>query len=88
VLSLFDTFKTAFKVTSMVINFDDIIHLVPNYEQWLQSCIDPKLGKLFREEKTMLVHKFESVVPSHYFPMGVKWTYRAFWSDWVSITLI
>ena len=31
----------------------------------------------------MLCHKWVAVVPSVYFPLGVKWTYRAFWSDWI-----
>ncbi len=71
----------------MVIQFEELIYMVPDYETWLAPCIDSRLGGLFKEEKTMLCHKFESVVPSQYFPLGVKWTYRAFWSDWVSISL-
>jgi hypothetical protein len=39
--------KQAFKVTSMKIQFEDLIYLVANYEAWLAPCIDPKLsGKL------------------------------------------
>ena len=69
----------------MQIKFDDLIYLVPDYALWLAPCIDTLLGGLFKEEKTMLCHKFEAVVPSQFFPLGVKWTYRAFWSDWASI---
>ena len=36
--------QKAFKVTSMRIQFEDLIYLVANYEDWLTSCIDPKLS--------------------------------------------
>lgn len=36
--------QKAFKVTSMRIQFEDLIYLVANYEEWLTACIDPKLS--------------------------------------------
>ena len=30
----------------------------------------------------MLCFKWVAVIPSIYFPLGVKWTYRAYWADW------
>lgn len=71
----------------MRIKFEDLIYLVPDYERWLTKCIDSKLSGLFKEEKAMLCHKFESVIASQYFPLGVKWTYRAYWSDWVELSV-
>jgi hypothetical protein len=51
---------------------------LPDYKQMLKDCIDPHLGRLFKEEWTQLQVILEADNNS---PMGVKCTYRAYAQD-------
>lgn len=55
--------------------------LVPDYQTFLENCIDSKLGKLHKEINTQHQWRFEAVLPTIHFPTGCKTTYRAYSSD-------
>ena len=59
--------------------FDVVV--VPNYQEFLENCIDSKLKRLHKEINTQHQWRFETVIPSQHFPTGCKTTYRAYSSD-------
>ena len=57
--------------------------VIPDYKLLLENCIDSKLGLMHKEGATQHQWRFQSVVKSIHFPLGVKTTYRAYCSDYV-----
>ena len=57
------------------------IMVIPDYQSFLEGCIDKKLARLHKEIQTQHQWRFEAIKPSVYFPLGCKTTYRAYSSD-------
>ena len=57
------------------------IYVVPDYKEFLDSCIDTHFANWTKEENTQHCFRFRSVPISAHFPLGVQTTYRAYWSD-------
>lgn len=54
---------------------------LPDYKAFLERYVDPKFGKVFREQWTQHCFRFRSVPPSTDFPLGVEMHYRAYAQD-------
>ena len=72
--------ETSFKSEQLSAFVEDV-WVVPNYQGFLENCIDTKLSRLHKEIQTQLQWRFEAVSPSRYFPLGCKTNYRAYSSD-------
>ena len=57
------------------------VFIVPNYQEFFASSIDPHFGRTHKMEWTQHQYRFEAVTISDQFPHGVKFTYRKFSSD-------
>ena len=75
-----EVIEDRFKEGMMQCNMIDVM-LVPDYQNALKKCIDPKLQNLHKEIDTQHQWQFEAVEPSVYFPLGCRTAYRAYCSD-------
>jgi hypothetical protein len=73
-----DAFK---QETGMQCLIYDWIIVIPDYKEFYKGCCDEKIEHAYILLDTMHQWKFESVEESHWFPWGVKTTYRAYSSD-------
>lgn len=55
----------------------DIFHC-PDFKSLFGPHVDPNFANYSKEETTQLAWKFEAVVRSQYFPLGVRAMYRAY----------
>jgi hypothetical protein len=61
------------------------VFVVPNYQAFFKDYIDKDFGKTHKREWTQHQYVWEAVMPSQYFPNGVKMKYRKFSNDKVVI---
>jgi hypothetical protein len=54
------------------------VMIIPDYQKYLEPCIDNKLSKLHKEIQTQHQWRFEAVPMSPLFPLGCKTMYRAY----------
>lgn len=57
------------------------VYVIPNWQIFLEGCIDSKLSKLHHEIHTQHQWRFEAVQKSTDFPLGCKTSYKAYSSD-------
>ena len=57
------------------------VMVVPDFESWLEPCIDSKLSRMHKEIYTQHQWRFEAVTPDQHFPFGCKTMFRAYSSD-------
>ena len=57
------------------------VFIVPNYQEFFATSIDPHFGRTHKMEWTQHQYRFEAITLSDHFPNGVKFTYRKFSSD-------
>jgi hypothetical protein len=57
------------------------VFVVPDYQSFFGSSIDPYFGRLHKLKWTQHQYRFEAVTISELFPNGAKFTYRKYSSD-------
>lgn len=72
--------KAAFKTECIDCKVETVM-VVADWVSILESCIDPHLALLFKEDDTQHQLRYEAVQRSVYFPLGVKTCFKAYSSD-------
>ena len=57
------------------------VMIIPDYQAYLEGCMDTKLAKLHRDMQTQHQWRFQAVNPTVDFPLGCKTTFKAYSSD-------
>lgn len=74
--------EEAFSDSKLECKFIDVM-MIPDYQEILSSCVDPKLEHLHKTVDTQHQWLFEAVEPCLFFPLGCRTAYRAYCSDTV-----
>jgi hypothetical protein len=75
-----DMIEAAFKDSKLNAKMKNV-YIIPNFQLFLEGCIDAKLKRLHKDLQTQHQWHFEAVKESIKFPLGCKTTYRAYSSD-------
>jgi len=75
-----DEIEKCFTESALNAKVKDIM-IVPNYQSFLEKCIDKKLARLHKDIQTQHQWRFEALKPSVHFPLGCKTTFRAYSSE-------
>jgi hypothetical protein len=75
-----DMIEKAFADSKLNAKMKDV-YIVPDFQLFLDGCIDSKLSRLHKDIQTQHQWRFEAVQETALFPLGCKTTYRAYSSD-------